>query len=70
MNYAELRASIARKGITNRHLAEALGISEQSLYNKMQGIREFKNSEIKHISKILGLSMRDVNIIFFDKSVN
>ena len=70
MNYAELRASIARKGITNRRLAEALGISEQSLYNKMQGIREFKNSEIKHISKILGLSMRDVNIIFFDKSVN
>ena len=37
MNVAELRASIARAGVTNRKIAAELGLSEQALYNKMQG---------------------------------
>lgn len=70
MNYPELRASIARAGITNRKVAEILGLSEQALYNKIQGETEFKNSEIKNLASLLNLTMADVNYIFFDQSVN
>lgn len=70
MNYPELRASIARAGMTNRRIAEALGLSEQALYNKIQGETEFKNSEIKRLASLLNLTMVDVNVIFFDKCVN
>lgn len=70
MNCPELRASIARAGVTNRSLAAQLGLSEQALYNKIQGETEFKGSEIKNIARILGLSMGDVNLIFFDQEVN
>ena len=69
MNYPELRASIARAGITNRKVAEILGLSEQALYNKIQGETEFKNSEIKNLASLLNLSMADVNYIFFDQIV-
>ena len=64
MNCPELRASIARAGITNRKLAEHLGLSEQAFYNKIQGDTEFKGSEIKGLAKVLNLSMKDVNTIF------
>ena len=70
LNCPELRASIARAGVTNRSLAAQLGLSEQALYNKIQGETEFKGSEIKNIARILGLSMGDVNLIFFDREVN
>ena len=70
MNCPELRASIARAGITNRKLAEHLGLSEQAFYNKIQGDTEFKGSEIKGLAKVLNLSMKDVNTIFFERDVN
>ena len=70
MNCPELRASIARAGITNRKLAEHLRLSEQAFYNKIQGDTEFKGSEIKGLAKVLNLSMKDVNTIFFDRDVN
>lgn len=64
MNCPELRASIARTGVSNRKLSELLGISEQAFYNKIQGATEFKGSEIKKLANILCLSMTDVNNIF------
>lgn len=70
MNCPELRASIARVGVSNRKLAETLGISEQAFYNKIQGGSEFKGSEIKKLANILCLSMTEVNSIFFDGNVN
>ena len=70
MNTAELRAALARKGLTNREVSARLNISEQAFYNKVNGNTEFKNSEIKLLAQILGLSMEDVNIIFFGSIVN
>lgn len=70
MNYPELRAAVARMGLTNRDLAKSLKISEQALYNKVAGKTEFKNSEIKKLSIILKLAMDQVNNIFFDGKVN
>ena len=70
MNTSELRAMIARTGITNRALAKELNISEQAFCNKIKGDTEFKSSEIKTLANTLRLSMADVNFIFFDSSVN
>lgn len=70
MNYEELRVVMMRKKITNREMAAKLSLSEQALYNKLNGVSEFKNSEIKKITTLLDLSMDDVNLIFFDGTVN
>jgi len=70
LNAPELKSLIARTGVTNRFIAKQLGISEQALNNKVKGASEFKSSEIKILAGILGLSMSDVNYIFFDSIVN
>lgn len=64
MNLPEFRAAVARAGVSNRAIAAHLELSEQALYNKMNGKTEFKNSEIVKLAEILGLSMNDVNVIF------
>ncbi len=64
MNRTELRAEIARKEITNRTISRELGISEQAFYNKMNGTSEFRESEIKGIVRVLGLTAADVDRIF------
>ncbi len=64
MNRAELRAEIAKKMITQREIASALGISESSLRNKMVGDNEFKESEIRKLVQLLELSPERVNEIF------
>ncbi len=65
MDRAELRAEIARKRVSKRELAAAIGISEMALYNKLEGKSEFKESQIKILSEILSLSVEDVDRIFF-----
>ena len=70
MDFGEFRAAAARANVTNRSMADELGISEQALYNKINGITEFKNSEIKKLASILKLSLDGVNRVFFDGDVN
>ena len=70
MNAQEWRAEVARAGLTNRSVAKEIGMSEQALYSKLSGRREFKNSEIKAIARLLGLDLVGVNTIFFDGEVN
>lgn len=70
MNYPQFHASMVESGFSKKEIANTLGISEQALYNKLNGLTEFKNSEIKTISKLFNLTMDAVNIIFFDGIVN
>lgn len=70
MNIPELKAAAIRAGLSNRDLARETGLSNQAFYNKLNGQTEFKNSEIVRLSKLLSLSMADVNNIFFDGIVN
>lgn len=70
MNRSELRAEFARRRISNRAIAEELNISEQAFYNKMSGASEFKESEIKKLIQILGLTAEDVDRIFLSENVN
>jgi ribosome-binding protein aMBF1 (putative translation factor) len=70
LDYSSLRAAIAKEGVTNRHLANCLELSEQAFSNKVSGRTEFKNSEIKILAKELNLNMTAINSIFFDNTVN
>ena len=64
MNRSELRAAIARKNISKSALAEALGISRTALGQKLNGKREFKESEIRTLFRVLELSPDVFNSIF------
>ncbi len=70
MDRAELRAEIARAGISNLALARQLGISDQAFYNKMNGKSEFRESEIRKLVEILSLSPEKLNLIFLRSGVN
>lgn len=70
MNVKEFRVALVRADLSQNELADRIGMSRQSLSFKTNGKREFKLSEIKKISDVLGLSSEDVDVIFFGKEVN
>lgn len=68
MNSKLLRSIMFIFGDTNKTLAEALGISEPSLSNKInENGTEFKQSEIVCIKNRYNLNLQQVEDIFFSK---
>lgn len=66
MNKAKLRSIMVLHGETMRDLAEAIGISESSVRNKMnESGSEFKQGEIAKIQEHYGLTAEEVVTIFF-----
>lgn len=70
INTKLLEKKISDSGMTMVSLAEKTGILRESLYNKLKGNTEFKASEISSLSKVLRLSTRERDAIFFDSGVN
>lgn len=70
MNLIALKVALVKAGMTARELAFRIGMPETTLSYKMRGETEFKNSEIRAITKALELDLDQVNNIFFDGSVN
>lgn len=70
INTKLLERKISDSGMTMVSLAEKTGILRESLYNKLKGNTEFKASEISSLSKVLRLSTRERDAIFFDSEVN
>lgn len=62
-----LREKIAETGLKFNHIADSMGITRASLLNKISGKSEFKASEMASLTKILGLSLREKERIFFKK---
>ena len=52
------------RGYSVKTLAEQIGISHESLYQKIGNERAFKATEIMRISEILGMSTSDRDEIF------
>lgn len=66
MNKTELRVVMLRNGDTNKELAEFLGISEQSVSNKInENGTEFRQGEIAKIKERYDLTAEQVEAIFF-----
>ena len=61
----ELELAITRAGITKRDISKILETSEACLYKKINNRSEFKASEIEKLKKVLSLSEKERNKIFF-----
>ena len=65
MNANELRAELARSGLSIPQAAEKIGIGKKAFYCKLEGTSEFKQREIKALKQLLSLSDTRVSDIFF-----
>ena len=70
MNLEQLNERIKLSQIPISAIAENLGLSRQSLYNKMTGKREFKTSEVTKLCDILRLTDEEKGLIFFADAVD
>lgn len=61
-----LLSEMARMELTRENIAELLGITRQSLGNKMDGKTDFKLHELNKIRQVLGLTPETFDAIFFD----
>ena len=67
VNSSNLKAKMKAKGEDINTCARALGLSRQSLYQKVNGERELKCSEVVGLCKILGINPgKEFTSIFFD----
>lgn len=67
-NSKELRALVARSGLKYRYIAKKVGLTPQSLSNKIKNKSEFKASEILKLCEVLHIT--DANVkecIFFNR---
>lgn len=60
---------VRRGGKTLEDLAEGIGISTKSLYNKMSGRTDFSATQIRNIATFLGIGAKEICDIFFTGSV-
>lgn len=65
-----LREAIDKSGLKHGYISDCLGITYQAFLNKINNKTEFKASEILTLSKILRLSVRERNDIFFAVNVD
>ena len=70
-NTVLLNKTIKESGVKRYALAEQMGITYQGLLNKINNVSEFKASEIKKMSEILGIDLELRERIFFEgESIN
>ena len=65
VNTEKLNLEIVKSGLRKDGIAASLGISRQSLSNKINNRTAFKACEIMYFRKILGLSPENCMEIFF-----
>lgn len=64
-NLAKLNNKISESHLKRGYIAYAMGITQNTLCNKLKGATEFKGSEIGKLAKILALSEAETEEIFF-----
>lgn len=68
-NLAKLRGRIIEKYGTLKSFAKAMGWSERTNSLKINGINEWKQSEIITASRLLGIKSHEIDVYFFDIEV-
>ena len=64
-NYSKILGIMREQKMTQRALAQKIGISEVSLNKKLTNKTQFKQDEMSSILTVLGFSVHDVATIFF-----
>ena len=67
---ADLKAEIARKNLSIPQLARLVHMDKKTLYSRINGNTDFKQSEIASISKVLELKQNEIMSIFFADMVS
>lgn len=70
LNPNELKAARARRGVTQSQIAERLSIPVSQYSMKETGKRPLSLKDVDDITRVLGLSAREVRQIFFAKEVH
>lgn len=66
-----LKEKIAQSGLKVGHIANAVGLSRQLLWKKVNNLRPFNQIEIEALCNVLGITtLRDKEAIFFAKRVS
>lgn len=69
MDYSKLLGRVKEKALTQKGLAEKIGVSEGQLCHKLAGHYPFKQSEIAKICNVLDISKTEVGVFFFTEKV-
>lgn len=69
-NTEMLRRYIRNSGLKHGFLAEQLGLSRAGFWLKVKGTNEFTVSEVMALTKLLKLSTRERDQIFFNQKVD
>ncbi len=69
MDYSRLLGRLRECGLTQKELAEIIGISEGQMSQKIQGNYPFKQSEIGSVCDTLGINQTDIGLYFFTPKV-
>lgn len=64
-NYSKLLGKIKENGFTLEILAQNIGLNVSTLSKKLNNKSEFHQREIRNISNLLGIDMKDVGEYFF-----
>lgn len=65
----KLEIALLEAGKSKKDLAYLLGVSLQTIYNKVNNLVDFKTQEVKAITDFLGLSHEKMMEIFFAENV-
>lgn len=65
-----LKEKMHESGMTMVSIAKKAGISRETLYNRLNGRREFTASEIIALSEVLNLSKKERDDIFLTTNGN
>lgn len=69
MNIDELRSKRIKHALTQKEIAEKLGMSTKSYNRKELGVIDFSREEIKNISNVLKLTKMEIIEIFFEDAI-
>lgn len=62
----ELEKRIKDSGLKKKYICEALNLSYQGFMNKVTNINFFNTDEVKKLCKLLNISTKDKERIFFN----
>ena len=67
MNYEKLTAAVQRSGLKQSFIAKEIGVSDAVMHNRLTGASQFRLNEVSAICRVLKLSKKDRESIFFDE---
>lgn len=67
VDYCKLNDDLRKKGLKKSYIAQKLNLSEPSLSRRLNGINEWRVSEVEKLSNLLGYDSCTRDSIFFKK---